>query len=412
MIHVCFALYDKTGHFAKFVGTAMLSLFENAVTPPHSIAVHILHDNTLTNDSRDKFMYIAGRYEQIVKFYNVEELCTNRIKKIKELLPRAVQTRFTIAMYYRFFIPDVLPPNIDKIIYLDADIIVNLDINELWQFDLGEKVLGVVTKSSQELLDAPNKGSFNSGVMLINVPVFRSAEENINNAIEFMSEHPEYGGNDQSILNYCFAKEVLHLPVKFNRLVKFNRGYHRLLDRGYKDTQVKNMIYHFNAHNSVRGLGTDMSDPYNRLWMSYFIRTPFFDADSIGRLCELFRKIHNKLRTGNLKFYNALLGKTRTFFIEPTEIDAIKKIFSIRDDELIIPAENEDSLKKLFAEMKNSKGKTVFFIMTEIFLEKKFPFDQLKKEGFINGKDFFNGRIFLSEENGGSINSNPYIQVL
>lgn len=29
MIHVCFALYDKAGHYSKFTGTTMLSLFEN-----------------------------------------------------------------------------------------------------------------------------------------------------------------------------------------------------------------------------------------------------------------------------------------------------------------------------------------------------------------------------------------------
>ena len=35
MIHVCFSLHDKTGAYAKFTGTAMLSLFENLNnTPP------------------------------------------------------------------------------------------------------------------------------------------------------------------------------------------------------------------------------------------------------------------------------------------------------------------------------------------------------------------------------------------
>ncbi len=34
MIHVCFSLYDKTGSYSKFTGTAMLSLFENINTPP------------------------------------------------------------------------------------------------------------------------------------------------------------------------------------------------------------------------------------------------------------------------------------------------------------------------------------------------------------------------------------------
>ena len=77
MIHVCFALRDETGYSAKFVGTAMLSMFENIFKPLPSITVHILHDNTLTADNRSKFSYLAGRYGQQVKFYNVVELCAD-----------------------------------------------------------------------------------------------------------------------------------------------------------------------------------------------------------------------------------------------------------------------------------------------------------------------------------------------
>ena len=41
MIHVCFGLHDKTGHYSKFTGTAMLSLFENLNTPPVNHSPHL-----------------------------------------------------------------------------------------------------------------------------------------------------------------------------------------------------------------------------------------------------------------------------------------------------------------------------------------------------------------------------------
>ena len=34
MIHVCFGLHDATGRYSKFMGTSMLSFFENCNTPP------------------------------------------------------------------------------------------------------------------------------------------------------------------------------------------------------------------------------------------------------------------------------------------------------------------------------------------------------------------------------------------
>lgn len=403
MIHVCFALYDKTGHFSKFAGTAMLSLFENIIAPPYTVTVHILHDNTLTLDSRDKFSFIAGRYGQLVKFYNVEEHCGDKIEEIKSLLPQAVQSRFSIAMYYRFFISYVLPPNIDKIIYLDADLVVNLDINELWQIELNEKILGVVPVSFQKL-NEPVKDYFNSGVLLINVPAFRKAEKTLNDAIKFMSENPKYEGNDQEILNYCFAKNALKMPMKFNRLVKWCRYYN--------ETRINKMIYHFNSHNSLRGLGLDINDPFNQLWMSYFIRTPFFDETSIGRLFEGFKKVRDDLIKHRLKLTSIVSGKTRAFFIEPEKIKEMKKFFHIQKHELIIPAENADSLQKLIDAMKDSQGKKIFFILTKNFMKKDFPIDVLVNEGFADPRDFIKGWNLFSEEHGMLFNTNSFIQEL
>ena len=65
MIHVCFCFRDKTGRYAKFAGTSMLSVFENTDS---EVTVHILHDDTLTPDNRDKFSYLAGRFSKFVKF--------------------------------------------------------------------------------------------------------------------------------------------------------------------------------------------------------------------------------------------------------------------------------------------------------------------------------------------------------
>ena len=90
----------------------------------------------------------------------------------------------------------------------------------------------------------------------------------------------------------------------------------------------------------------------------------------------------------------------------------MKKIFTIRDYELIIPAENEESLQKLLDTMKTFAGKSVFFIMTPKFMKKPFPFDLLINEGFVNDKDYVKGWHYLSEANGGTHNTNPFIQVL
>ena len=51
-VHICYAMYDKNGTFSKYVGTSMTSVFENTDAP---VAVHLMHDSTLTDDNREKF---------------------------------------------------------------------------------------------------------------------------------------------------------------------------------------------------------------------------------------------------------------------------------------------------------------------------------------------------------------------
>lgn len=399
MIHICFAIYDATGQYSKFTGTAMLSIFENHNTPPQSITVHILHDNTLTKNNREKLISVANRYEQIVNFYNVEELCGDKIKEIERLCSRVVRTRFSIGAYYRFFIPNILPSDIEKLIYMDSDVIVNLDIDELWRNDLEEKVLGVIPFYRQTLNpNEPVREGFNSGVLLLNIPALRAEEKTI------YDEIASSGADDQTILNRCFQGKTLHLPVKFNRLVK--------ICRVKKINQIEGMIYHFNGGNSITSFGLNMSDIYNRLWMSYFIRTPFFDANSIGRLYEEFLNVLTNLENYCLKTSAMMSGKTRAFFVEPKDAEAMKKNFSIRDDEEIILFEDEKSLDKLLVAMKKARGKKIFFILPKFFLKKAFPFAKLTNAGYVQGRDFLKAWELLPERCGEPFNSRPLIKAL
>ena len=401
MIHVCFAIYDKTGRYSKFTGTTMLSLFENTTS---NVTVHILHDNTLPAENRDKFSYIAGRYGQQIKFYNVEVLCADNIKNLLQLVPSLKDSRYSVATFYRFLIPHVLPADVGKCIYLDSDLAVNLDINELWRTELGDKPLAAVPEieiefdypyySQKKYLIRENivgyEDYFNAGVLYINLKVWRNKENTLIDGIKFLSEHPQCDYFDQDVLNYLFSKDYVKLPEKFDVFIGSERGKH------YKSLKIRNAIYHCISDH----LNLDLRDPINRLWMDYFIKTPFFDTDAVGRLYAGFQQIHVGLKNSMIQLSAALSGKTRAFFVPPNNRDAIKKFFSIRKDEEIILAENQDSLKKLLNAMKKSRGKKLFFIMSL-----NFPFASLTQAGFEHGKDFVNVFEFLSEAHGLPLNS-------
>ena len=282
--------------------------------------------------------------------------------------------------------------------------VVNLDINELWRTELGDKPLAAVPEieiefdypyySQKKYLIRENivgyEDYFNAGLLSINLKVWRDKEGTLIDGIKFLSEHPQCDYFDQDVLNYLFSKDYVKLPEKFDVFIGSERGKH------YKSLKIRNAIYHCISDH----LNLDLRDPINRLWMDYFIKTPFFDTDAVGRLYAGFQQIHVGLKNSMIQLSAALSGKTRAFFITPNNRDAIKKFFSIRKDEEIILAENQDSLKKLLNAMKKSRGKKLFFIMSL-----NFPFAALTQAGFEYGKDFVNVFEFLSEAHGLPLNS-------
>ena len=392
-----------------------LKIFLN---PPPSVTVHLLHDNTLTQDNRDKFIYIAGRYGQIIKFYNVEEICAEEVARINEIFKNYPGYKnLTLGAFCRLLTPKVIDNDIEKIIYLDSDIIVNLDIEEFWYINLDDNPIAAVSEflnrkdvknvemsfplCREGVIEAEDY--FNSGVLIMNLKHIRQYElENIWNGIKFLSENPQHLLFDQEILNYCFSKKYLKLPNKFNYYVRFSRRQ--------RETKIERRIYHYSAND----LGTNFNDMLFKLWFTYFEKTPFFNKEIIGRLDEGFRKIVNQnvagLKNFAIQVSAIMAGKERSFFTNVQNIDALKRFFLIREDEEIITLENQESFNVLVNSMRNSLGKKIFFILfLNGYAQLRFA---LINAGFVEGRDFINAEMFLSDANGVPLNTYQLVKAM
>ena len=183
MIHVCYSLRDESGKYSKFAGTSIQSLLDNT---SEEVTIHLIHDSTLSKSNRKKFLKIVYNHEQEIKFYNVEELIPNCHELIKKAVARINDFWAGLAGFYRTLIPDFLPADASHAIYLDTDILVNLDIAELWKIDLEDKLIGAIPEAAsgfsldkamdvipckKNLVD-PQK-YFNSGVMVFNLDQIR-----------------------------------------------------------------------------------------------------------------------------------------------------------------------------------------------------------------------------------------------
>ena len=125
---------------------------------------------------------------------------------------------YSVAMYYRFLASKILF-QYDKILYLDCDIIIQKDIAELFNTDLGNYAFAAVP-----YLYFKGKQDINSGIMLINTKVFN--ENSIcKKCIDYINENQFLRLPDQDALNYvCGNLEnggIKLLDVKFNFSPKY-----------------------------------------------------------------------------------------------------------------------------------------------------------------------------------------------
>lgn len=82
--------------------------------------------------------------------------------------------RGSLSQYARLFLSTLLPDNIQRVLYLDCDIIFKQSIIKLWNLDLQGKTIGALMDAFSSYyrknIDLqPDDIMFNSGVMLIDL---------------------------------------------------------------------------------------------------------------------------------------------------------------------------------------------------------------------------------------------------
>ena len=138
--------------------------------------------------------------------------------------------RISKQAYYRFSLGELLP-NLNKIIYLDTDIIVYKDLSQFYNINFnGKMILGQPTYGNKK---RQRKGfhRINTGVLLLNLAEMRKNEfEKI--VIKIIKKGKKYRYHDQTLLNDNF-KEVLGI---------FPPEYHTRPWSNYKEMNIFNNI--------------------------------------------------------------------------------------------------------------------------------------------------------------------------
>ena len=170
VFHICTA-YDR--EFVIPANVMMRSVVENTRS---SIHFHLLVPRSQYIELGNQFHPVNLDEKSFFSVYQIDEAL------IEEHLKMNGVRHFSNAAIFRLFLSDILPDEIDKILYLDGDLVVNLDISKI--FTSADK--DIFSARIEE--SAP--GFFNSGVFITSLNYWRKNDV-VQRCLNFLKQNLE-----------------------------------------------------------------------------------------------------------------------------------------------------------------------------------------------------------------------------
>lgn len=195
-------------NYIPYLNVMLFSLLES--NPGEKFAVYLLH-SSLTEADVERTRAILGEDGELI-LVNAEEI---------RLEGAPTTSRYPKEIYYRIFAAKYLPRTLDRILYLDPDLVVNGAIRPLYGLELEDYYFaaashtGAFLRKVNELrLDMDEEGLYiNSGVMLMNLEKLR-AEQDLEEVFRFIEKRKNFLMlPDQDIISSLYGSKIYALDT-------------------------------------------------------------------------------------------------------------------------------------------------------------------------------------------------------
>lgn len=209
-INIVFASDDN---YAQHIAVVIASIMAKT---KEKVCFFVINDN-ISSEKITKLKNTAVKLNTTVEFIAVPE------EQFKNVY---LSGHVSKAAYFRLALADIMPDDIEKVIYLDVDLLVYDDVKNLWQNDIKKYALAAVPdfgimasnrlcRQKKEVIGLPKgKAYFNSGVLLINLKKWR--QENYTKQILEIINENQFPHHDQDALNKLFMNNWLTLDLRWN----------------------------------------------------------------------------------------------------------------------------------------------------------------------------------------------------
>ena len=225
------------------MAVAMVSLLENC--PDGSF--------DLTVVTRKPFGNLEARLRRTLARYQTVASLRILTFSLPEQLDLPKTERLPLDVYLRIWVARFYAPEVERIIYLDSDMVILGNLVEIWNTELGASLLAAVPIPGSDrwkLHGTPKEyGYFNSGVMMLNLRSWRDRGCEAT-ALDYARDHPDrILDGDQDMLNACFYDSWVHLPYLWNVISPFYKRSHPLdiLESEVLEIQQGAKIIHYNG---------------------------------------------------------------------------------------------------------------------------------------------------------------------
>lgn len=222
--------------------------------------------------------------KKIISFENIELIFYNGNTLIPDIVPTCEQ--YPKSIYLKIYGLNLLDPKIEKVIYLDTDLIVLSSIDKLYDMDLEGKMLLAVPEMDETIQLAKSKSSIqnyselsipanhkmlNSGVLLINLSKWRK-----NNICYKIEQYLKFNSKsiklfDQELINTVLWDDWESLPLKWNITTDYycRNGWlsNEISDKEYNEIRRNACILHFTKVPKPWIKGCKHPDKY--VWENY-----------------------------------------------------------------------------------------------------------------------------------------------
>lgn len=233
----------------------------------------------LSDDNRKKLERDVKCYGSSIEYIFVNE---NDIKDFP-LGPHMANNYVSIATYFRLFMIDKLPEKVQKVIYLDCDVIVNGSLSLIWnwKFKDGHCILAANDEPKNAGLSTRRLGYdytysyFNAGVLMVDLVKLRKVlDKNIINS--YIRQHINIiKFHDQDILNALLFDKRDVMPVEYNMLeVYYMKGQYLDINGNELLSKLRNpIIIHYSG--PIKPWHTECKHPLKDVFFQYICKTNF-----------------------------------------------------------------------------------------------------------------------------------------